>query len=110
FASWNQINLVVPYGLYGKSSTTLQIMNGSGVVTRLPVPVVAAVPAILTLDTSGAGQGAILNQDSSLNGWLNPAATGTIATLYATGAGQTDPPGTDGQVATSNLPTPLLPV
>jgi uncharacterized protein (TIGR03437 family) len=62
------------------------------------------------MDSSGVGQGAILNQDLSLNGALNPAAAGTIATLYATGAGQTDPAGTDGQVATTVLPTPLLPV
>ena len=30
--------------------------------------------------------------------------------LFATGAGQTDPPGVDGQITGSTLPKPLLPV
>ena len=31
-------------------------------------------------------------------------------TLFATGAGQTDPTGVDGQVAAGTLPKPLLPI
>jgi uncharacterized protein (TIGR03437 family) len=30
--------------------------------------------------------------------------------IFATGAGQTDPPGVDGQIAGDTLPKPLLPV
>jgi uncharacterized protein (TIGR03437 family) len=58
----------------------------------------------------GAGQGAILNQDLSVNSHDNPADRGALITMYATGVGQTDPPGTDGLVSSTVLPKPLLPV
>jgi uncharacterized protein (TIGR03437 family) len=62
------------------------------------------------MDGSGAGQGAILNQNSTVNSPSNPAAKGSIIIVFATGAGQTDPGGTDGQLAGDPLPIPLLPV
>ena len=40
----------------------------------------------------------------------NPAQSGSIIVFFATGAGQTDPPGTDGLIAMNILPTPRLPV
>lgn len=45
-----------------------------------------------------------------MNSPSNPAARGSIITIYATGAGETDPPGIDGMVAGSVLPKPILPV
>ena len=33
-----------------------------------------------------------------------------VVVVFATGAGQTDPPGVDGQIAGNTLPKPLLPV
>jgi len=41
----------------------------------------------------------LLNQDGSVNGPNNPAAKGSVISLYATGAGQTNPAGVTGQVA-----------
>ena len=52
----------------------------------------------------------MLNQDGSLNGPSHPAPIGTIIVLYATGEGQTSPPGMDGQVTGTTLPKPVLPV
>ena len=68
-----------------------------------------AAPGVFTDNGSGAGQGAILNQDYSLNGPANPAARGSAAILYATGIGVTSPC-MDGQVYESNFPTATLPV
>jgi uncharacterized protein (TIGR03437 family) len=63
------------------------------------------------VDSSGTGQGAIVNQDGTLNGTSNPAAPGTVVSIYGTGEGQTDPPGIDGSIVSSpNLHHPLAPV
>jgi trimeric autotransporter adhesin len=51
------------------------------------IPVVPATPAIFTTDASGKGQGAILNQDSSINSATNPAVAGSVVVLYGTGGG-----------------------
>jgi uncharacterized protein (TIGR03437 family) len=62
------------------------------------------------MDGSGVGQGAILDQNSTVNSPSNPAEKGSIVIVFASGAGQTDPGGADGQIAGDTLPTPLLPV
>ena len=74
------------------------------------VPVLPAHPGIFTLDSSGAGQGAILNEDNTFNSAAQPAARGSIIVLFGTGAGQTDPPGEDGKLAEPPFPKPLAPV
>jgi uncharacterized protein (TIGR03437 family) len=109
FNSPNQINAVVPFGVSGTS--TLLVVNLSGhTVAELSLPVAKAVPAIFTVNSSGIGQGAILNQDSTLNSASNTAEKGSVVVIYATGAGQTDPAGVNGQITGAVLPKPLLPV
>ena len=46
----------------------------------------AALPGIFTM-ANGMGQAAANNQDGSINSATNPAARGSIVTLYATGEG-----------------------
>ena len=48
----------------------------------------------------------VVNQDNTLNTPTNPATAGSIVVFYATGAGQTNPPGVDGSVATTPFPVP----
>jgi uncharacterized protein (TIGR03437 family) len=111
YAAPNQINAIVPYVTYGKSETKLQVITRQGqTVAETSLPVDQAVPAIFTLDASGVGPGAILNQDSTVNTPSNPAEKESVVVLFATGAGQTNPPSADGQVAGDVLPQPLLPV
>jgi len=55
------------------------------------VPVLPAVPGIITTNSQGTGQAVALNQDGSLNSASNPAARGTIVILYATGEGSEVP-------------------
>jgi len=104
----NQINGVTPYEVAGQAVTNLKITSGGQAIASLTMPVAAASPGVFTLDGSGAGPGAILNQDSSVNSASNPAGRGTVVTLYATGAGQTNPPGVDGQVTGTVLSVPIL--
>ena len=48
----------------------------------------------------GPGNGAILNQNNSLNGKANRAARGSIVQIFLTGGGVTGPASTDGWVTT----------
>ncbi len=64
----------------------------------LTVTVRAATPAIFSLDSTGMGPGAILNQDTSINSTGNPAAAGSVISLYCTGGGVTSPASGDGEV------------
>jgi uncharacterized protein (TIGR03437 family) len=72
----------------------------------LSLPVRAVTPGIFTQDSSGLGNGAILNQNYDINTRLNPAARGDIIMIYATGGGITSPPSSDGSV--TGVPLPLL--
>jgi uncharacterized protein (TIGR03437 family) len=110
YISSDQINAVVPFGIAGHGSTTLDIINAARISTRISLPVASSAPAIFTLGGNGAGRGAILNQDSTVNSPDNPAERGSIIVIYATGAGQTDPPGADGLIPATVLPKPVLPV
>jgi trimeric autotransporter adhesin len=78
----------------------------------VPMPVTPVAPSIFSMDYTGSGQGAILNQDGvTVNATAAPAPKGSIVSIYATGEGQTNPSGIDGQFATSfTLPKPKLPV
>jgi trimeric autotransporter adhesin len=66
----------------------------------------AANPAIFSLDSTGVGPGAILNQDNSTNSTGNPAARLSVIAIYCTGGGITTPASADGEVI--GLPLRLL--
>jgi uncharacterized protein (TIGR03437 family) len=106
-----QINAVVPYEIAGKvgQQVNVQVMNNGAAGNMGSANVVTTAPAIFSL---GNNQGAILNQDASVNGPGNPAAVGSVIQIYATGEGQLRPSGVDGQIATqtlANLPRPVAP-
>jgi uncharacterized protein (TIGR03437 family) len=65
---------------------------------------------VFTLDSTGKGPAAALNQDGSINTASSAAKVGDIISLFATGEGQTVPAGVDGKLALSPLPTPRFPV
>jgi uncharacterized protein (TIGR03437 family) len=105
-----QVAAVVPYELAGQASALAQVEYQGVQSAAVTIPVVPATPAVFTAGSIGQGQAAMLNQDLSLNSVSNPAAIGSTCVLYATGAGQTNPPGIDGQIATSPYPVLDLPV
>jgi uncharacterized protein (TIGR03437 family) len=65
---------------------------------------------MFSLDSTGQGQAAVLNQDNSINGPSNPATRGSVIQIFATGEGQTSPPGVTGSLTRSTPPLPVLPV
>jgi uncharacterized protein (TIGR03437 family) len=86
YTSATQINALAPVSLTANSSATISIVVNGAAIARSSVPVVSAAPGIFT--TAGAtGQAAATNQDGSLNSASNPAARGSIVSLYATGQG-----------------------
>jgi uncharacterized protein (TIGR03437 family) len=105
-----QINAVAPYELTGSLGRTVSVQVFDGLSqesNEFSVQVVATAPAIFSL---GNGQGAILNQNGSVNGASNPAAPGSYIQIYATGEGQTNPPGVDGAInneSAAYLPVPV---
>jgi hypothetical protein len=93
YVSAGQINAVVPYALNNKTTTNVQVsVNGIASSIRA-FQVAPSAPGIFTVDASGSGQAAVINQDGTVNGPLNPAAPGSIIAIYATGEGQTTPSG-----------------
>jgi len=112
YTSSQQVSAIVPYELYGRTSTTTQVQVEYQSVPSTPVTlnVVPSAPAIFTFSSSGQGPAAALNQDGSYNLQNNGAEPGSIIVLYATGEGQTSPAGVDGLLANSVYPAPLLAV
>jgi uncharacterized protein (TIGR03437 family) len=108
YSSAGQISAIVPYEVAGNAGTSVAVEYlglSSGAVS---VPVADSAPGIFVLNSSG--QGAILNQDGSVNSSTNGADPGSVISIFATGEGQTNPAGVDGNVTGSQLPAPLLPV
>jgi len=101
-----QITAIVPNEVSGKAHTTLAVQEpgSSGLRITTTLPVNATAPAILTIDPSGIGQAAVLNQDDTINSVSNPAKAGSIISIFATGGGATSDG--DGAIATAALNTP----
>ena len=112
FVAPGQINAIVPYEVAGQTSVPVVVSNNGTTSAAFTVPVAAVAPAIFTLSQNGSGQGAILNQDATVNGSNNPAAPGSIISIYATGEGQLVPPGATGCItgATAPFPKPVAAV
>jgi uncharacterized protein (TIGR03437 family) len=100
-ASSSQINAVVPFGVTGPT-TKVQVLYQGHQTASTTLSVQPASPALFSLQASGGGDGAILNQDGSVNSQTNPASRGSVVVLYATGGGLTTPASVDGLLSQSD--------
>jgi len=111
YASANQASAIAPYEIAGSTSVQVVAQSSAGVSDSFAAAVAPASPSMFSLNLTGAGHIAAVNQDGSINTAANPANRGDFISLYATGEGQTVPPGTDGALANGTLlPRPVLPV
>lgn len=111
YVSSSQVSAIVPYEISGQTSTNVQLEYLGFPSASVTIPVALTAPGLFTVDASGSGQGAILNQDASVNSATNPADAGSVIVLFATGEGQTTPAGADGKLAVGKvLPKPVAPV
>jgi quinohemoprotein ethanol dehydrogenase len=102
FAQGTQVTAVVPVEVSGKTSTSVQVVNGNGRTDAVTVSVTDLQPGVFSMMGNATRQGTILNQDGTQNSPSNPAAKGSTISMFATGTGQTIPPGVDGAIATND--------
>jgi uncharacterized protein (TIGR03437 family) len=86
YVSATQINAQLPFEIPLGAATVKVTVNGA-TSAALSITVSAAAPGIFLV---GANRAAATNPDASLNGSSNPAAAGSIVTVYFTGAGPLD--------------------
>jgi uncharacterized protein (TIGR03437 family) len=96
FTLAGQVNALAPFELAGKTSTVVKVVSNGVTSAGMTLPVVPAEPGLFTANATGKGEGAILNQDGSVNSATNPAAAGSTIQIFGTGGGVTVPPSTDG--------------
>ena len=94
-----QVSAIAPYSLEGRASTRVVVEYLGFQSTPFLMPVLGSKPALFTVDGSGQGPGALLNQNGSVNTQNNRAARESVIVLYATGAGAMTPAGQAGRVA-----------
>jgi uncharacterized protein (TIGR03437 family) len=107
--SAGQVTAIVPYALAGRITTQVQVEYLGVRSAPAEVAVVPGAPGIFTL--GGTNQGAIVNQNGTVNDVQNGAGAGTVISIYATGEGRLIPETVEGSIAGSELlRRPVLPV
>ena len=98
-----EIHGVVSFG-WSQPVETVQVryLDQSAPVLDAPVSEFGANPGIFVIN----GQGAILNQDETVNTPANPAKLGSIVSIYATGTGALATPIDDGAI--TPIPPPFI--
>ncbi len=110
YVSDKQSSAIVPYGVAGRPSVDVQVEYRGVRSDVVTVPVLPSRPGVFSLDASGQGRAAILNEDGSLNSPSNPARRGSIISIFGTGGGEAAPGVVDGQILSGILPETSLPV
>jgi uncharacterized protein (TIGR03437 family) len=98
YATPGQLGIQIPFEAVGASATVSVSVAGQA-STPATVTLALVAPGIFTASQDGKGAGAITHVDGSLVTTQNPAHTGELVILYATGLGQVTP-----AVATGALP------
>lgn len=86
-----QINFQVPAEIQEAQASVVVVVGG----TRSPalsLNLAPQSPGIFVMNSAGTGQGAVLNQDNTLNSTAAPAAPGSVIQIFASGLGVTNPP------------------
>jgi uncharacterized protein (TIGR03437 family) len=110
YASKTQVNALVPYEVKSLKSVSVWLKYANQTSNTVALPLTATAPGVLTLNSSGSGQGLIQNAaDYSLNGPARPAAKGSYVILYVTGEGETLPNGTTGKITVLQTTQPITP-
>jgi uncharacterized protein (TIGR03437 family) len=98
-----QVSCIVPWSVAKLQNVDVVMEYQRRKSRAVTLPVSPATPGIFTLDKSGTGPGAILNEDNQLNSSV-AAARGSIVQIFMTGGGTTPPLLTDGNLTLPPLP------
>jgi uncharacterized protein (TIGR03437 family) len=102
------VNAIVPFEMAGRDSADVRIVHSGRTTEASIISIVEAQPGVFTTTGGTAGQGVVLNADGRLNSVSNPAAKGSLISIFATGVGQTKPPGVNGGFVADDSMKPLL--
>jgi uncharacterized protein (TIGR03437 family) len=108
YVSATQSAAVIPYEVAGKASTQMTVSYNSLISAATALPIGAAKPGLFSVNEQGNGQGAIYNQNATLNSSTNPESPGNYIALYGTGEGLLNPPGSTGTLAPTAPPFPTF--
>ncbi len=107
YVSSSQINAIVPYEMAGQVAANVVVTYTNSSSTVFQAKITDTAPAIFSLSQGGNGQGAILNQNFSVNGSSNPAQRGTVVQIFGTGEGQLVPGVPTGSLTPGSPPFPM---
>ena len=105
YANSTQVNLQIPWELAGHAQATFTPTVNGQAAQPLAVNLVTYAPGIFSVNSSGTGQGAILDQNYHLVDSTHPAVPGvTVLQIFCTGLGPvTNQPAT-GAASPANPP------
>jgi uncharacterized protein (TIGR03437 family) len=110
YASATQVAAIVPYAISGTTAQVTVAYQGQD-SAAFAVPVALSAPSFFTSNQTGAGQASAVNAvDGTVNTAVNPVKIGGYISLFATGEGQTVPPGQDGRLGGATPNNPALAV
>jgi uncharacterized protein (TIGR03437 family) len=110
YVSPDQVNAIVPFETATSGNANVQVVSYGQQGAAWDVPLAPSAPSIFTNPATGVGQTAVLDQDNSINGPANPAGSGTVIQIFATGEGIASPPAITGSITKGAGNTPLLSV
>jgi uncharacterized protein (TIGR03437 family) len=86
YAGASQINTIAPVVLGGE--TRIQVRLGATALASAAVGTAEVAPGVFSEDASGSGPAVALFDDGSRSSQANPAAPGSVLSIFATGLGQ----------------------
>jgi uncharacterized protein (TIGR03437 family) len=101
YVSASQVNIQIPYEVAGQQQVSVSVGYNGIASAAQGIQIAASAPRIYP---------GVVNADGSPNSPDNPAAAGTIVTLFATGQGVTSPQSVTGKAAAAPYPQPVAPV
>ena len=102
----DQINFQVPYEVVGRPTVRIHVIRDGAAGPDREVALTAAAPALFAWGDD-PGRAVAVYADGRLNSAENPAEPGRTLILFATGSGQSSPPGVTGAPAMPPYPAPL---
>ena len=101
YASANQVNFLVPYGVTGSTATVIAAKSGTA-SNSVVMPLQLTAPGAFSVNGSGTGLGAITHAAGAIVSTSNPARRGETITIYAAGLGAVTPTPIDGAIGSGS--------
>jgi uncharacterized protein (TIGR03437 family) len=103
----SQINTIVPWSVVAGNTTEACVSYKGTNTNCLTLAAAQSAPVVFR---AADGYAAALNEDGTINSAANPAKSGSIVSIFATGLGPISPAQADGAVIGFPLPVNALPV